>query len=153
MKKPLDILNHIGMILIFMIFVYPFYYVFILSISDPGRPLNNVYLWPNGFSIVPYTSILKQSYFGNAFMISILRTVLGTILTLFCCSLFGFILSKKFFLKKLIYRMLVVTMYVNAGLIPYYITIKMYNLMDNFLVNIIPAAISAFYIVLIKTFL
>lgn len=44
-------------------------------------------------------------------------------------------------------------MYLNAGLIPYYLTIKAYGLRNNFLVYIIPGAISAFYIILIKTFI
>ena len=55
--------------------------------------------------------------------------------------------------RKIIYRMVVITMYFSSGLIPWYLTMKLYHLNNTFLVYVLPTAISAYYIVLLKTFM
>lgn len=141
------------MLILVIMCTYPFYYILIISVSDASKSLGDVFVAPVGFSLDAYSTLLAQKDIFTALVISISRTVLGTIITLFCCSFFAFILTKKFTFKKVIYRMLIVTMYFNAGLIPWYITMKTYMLKDNFLLYIIPSAISAFFVILIKTFI
>ncbi len=55
--------------------------------------------------------------------------------------------------RKFVYRFVVITMYIGAGLIPYYITMKAYHLKDTYFLYIIPGIINAFYVILIKTFI
>ena len=88
-------------------------------------------------------------------MVSVSRTVIGTVVTVLACAFFSYLLTQKALpARKLIYRFLVITMYFNAGLIPtYLIYAKTYGLQNRFLVYILPYAINAFYIVLIRTFI
>jgi multiple sugar transport system permease protein/putative aldouronate transport system permease protein len=67
--------------------------------------------------------------------------------------LLGYLFSKKEMpQKKFLYRMVIITMYLSAGIIPTYITYKLYGLINSFWVYILPNIVSAYYVVLIKTF-
>ncbi len=148
-------LSNIILLSVFMLFcIYPFYYILIYSLSDPQKAITGITLLPSGFTFYNYNRILQTDAIYGAALISLLRTVIGTVVTVVCCSLFAYILTKpKLYFRKFIYRFLVITMYLNAGLIPFYLTIRAYGLRNNFLVYILPCAISAFYIILLKTFI
>jgi len=134
--------------------IYPFYYVIIYSISDPDLVVKGVYLMPQGFDVTVYKKLFEQNDMVGAAFISLLRTVLGTSITVICTSFLAFLMTRQeMFGRKFVYRLVIVTMYVGAGLVPVYITYKYYHLLDNFLVYIIPGAISAYYMILIKTFM
>lgn len=152
--KLFDIVTCLIFGLIVLICIYPFYYIFIYSISDPGEVAKGIFLLPAGFSLENYKEILEMKGIFEAFGISVLRTVLGTALTVLSCALYGYLVTKKELpFRKFFYRLAVITMYLNAGLIPVYLTIKAYGLRNNFLVYILPVMLSAYYIILIKTFI
>jgi putative aldouronate transport system permease protein len=149
-----NIINYCLLFLICFICFYPFYYVFIYSISDPSEAAKGVYMYPRGFSLSTYLQVFKLNNLLHSVWISVLRTVSGTILTLFCCSLFAYFLSKREMLfRVIIYRIVIASMYLNAGLVAVYLTYSGLGLKDNFLVYILPLAVTGFYIVLIKTFI
>lgn len=148
-----DLTNGFLMIVIFLLCLYPFYYVLIYSLSDPTEAQKGVYLLPRAFTLINYSRIFQLPGIANAAVISFARMVLGTIITVVCCSMFAYLVSKReMYLHKLLYRLLVITMYFNSGLIPWYLTMKMYHLNNSFLLYIIPSGISAFNVILIKTF-
>lgn len=134
---------------------YPFFYIFLYSISDPVlAERGGIYLLPQGFTLLNYLSAFKLPNIAHAAFISLARTVAGTMLTVFCSSLFAYIVTKKeLFARKLMYRYLIITMYLHAGLIPTYILYKVLGLQNNFLVYILPGAVSAFYVILVKTYI
>jgi putative aldouronate transport system permease protein len=153
-SKVFDIANYLLLTLFVLLCIYPFYYVFIYSISDPSKVVQGVFLLPAGFKLETYKNILSLPYIKNSFFISVARTVVGTLLTVVCCSFFAYLLTKdKMLFRKLVYRLLVVTLYINAGLIPWYITMKILQLDDNFLLYILPTAVSGFFVILIKTYI
>jgi len=153
-SRFLDVINILLLILFLIVCIYPFYYVFIYSISDPRLAQGGVYLWPAGFSFEVYATVFQLADLPHAFLISVLRTVVGTIVTVFSCSMLAFLITQEDFrIRKIVYRFLVVTMYFNAGLIPWYITIRLIGLTDSFWVYILPTAVSAFYVILLKTFM
>ena len=99
------------------------------------------------------TGCSKSNIFHAAF-ISVARTVLGTGLTVFCSALFGYLVTKdKLRFRRFFYRAVVITMYLNAGLIPTYILYKKLHLINSFLVYILPGAVSGYYVILIKTYI
>lgn len=149
-----DVLNIVLLSLLALATMYPFYYIFIYSISVPEEALKGVYLIPRGFSLQNYVHIFKQDNILWAFFISVARTVVGTVLTLLCCTAFSYGISKRNVpFRKLMYGAVIVTMYISPGLIPWYITMKSYGLQNNFLLYILPGLMVAFYIVLIKTYI
>lgn len=149
-----SIINYIFLSILLIACIYPFYYIFIYSISIPVEAEKGIYLLPAGFTLKNYMSVLSLPGIGNSALVSLTRTVLGTIITIACSSLLAYLMTKKeMYFRTVLYRILVVTMYFNAGLIPYYLTIKMYHLNQSILLYIIPGAISAYYVILIKTFI
>ena len=146
--------NYLMFGLFTLICIYPFYYILIYSLSDTTKASMGVYLLPEGFTLYNYYSLLTNEGIANAALITVLRTVTGTALAVFCTALFGYLLTKKELpFRRLIYRLVVMTMYINAGLIPYYMMIKAIGLRNSFFVYIIPYAVGAFNLILIKTFI
>lgn len=158
MKKTTNIkiiprfLLSVMILLVLIVTLYPFYYVFIVSISDPSR-LYNIFLVPHGFTLQAYKSVFSYRNILGASVISVARTFIGTMLTVIASSFFAYLMTKNYPGRKLFYRLLVVTMYLNAGLIPWFITMKAYGLSDSFLLYVVPTMLTAFYVILVKTFI
>ncbi len=134
---------YVVMILLAFMCFYPFYYVFIYSISDPVLAQQGVTLLPKGFSLINYQKVIQLDGIVQSFMISLARTVFGTAITVVACSFFAYLVTQNLYARKVIYRFVIFTMYFNAGLIPMYLTYRMYHLTNTFWVYIIPSAISA----------
>lgn len=140
----------------FMLFIllcaYPIWYILIQSLSGSIVSGKAVFV-PYRFTLDNYRQVFALQGVFHAFLISVLRTVIGAGLSITCCMLLGYLFSKEDMpFRKFLYRMLVITMYVSGGLIPTYLTIKTYGLLNNFWVYILPMMISAYYVILIKTY-
>ena len=150
-----DVINLVVFLSLVFVCVFPFYFMFINTISSSDQiARGNVTFYPIGVHFLNYVNVLKISAIWKAAGVSAARTILGTLLTVFMCSFFAYLMTKKvMFMRTFIYRFLIVTMYFNAGLIPWYITMKNLGLMDNFFVYVLPGALSAFNVILIKTYI
>ena len=115
--------------------------IYILIVNDGRDALRgNIGLLPRVFSLESYKSILSDVAVYQAAWISASKTVIITLLNLFWTSMLAYALSRReYVLRKPITILMVLTMYVNAGLIPNYLLIsKTLNLSNNYLVYIIP---------------
>ncbi len=112
-------------------------------------------LWPRVFSVEAYKSLLSDKLTYNAFGISVARTVITTFLNLFFTSMLAFALSRKeYIFRKFITLAVVLTMYVNAGLIPNFLLIhRTLKLSKTFWVYIIPTMFSCFNMIVIRTYI
>ncbi len=148
-------INYTLMVLFALICIYPFYYIFIISLSNPQEAAKGgVFLFPKGITLFNYANVIKLKGIPNAAFVSVARAVVGTIVTVFSCAIFGYVITKKeLVLRKFFYRMVVITMYLNAGLIPWYITMRTLGLQNNFLLYILPWAVNGFFLILIKTYI
>ena len=133
---------------------YPFYYIFIYSISDPGLARTGVWFWPKGFSLETYRQLFENNDIASAFLISVARTTIGTAITIICTAILAFLVTRREMVgRKFVYRYTVITMYISAGMIPWYILMKTYHLDNSFLLYIIPGAIDAYFMILMKTYM
>ena len=145
-------------ILIFAIFAiicaYPFYYLIINSISANDLSASGkVNFLPHGFQLENYVKVFQLNGLGTAAMVSLGRTVIGTICTVLASVYLGFMFTQqRMWHRKLWYRFMVITMYFNAGLIPMYMTMKTVHLTNSFWVYIIPAIVQPFNIIMAKTY-
>ena len=153
-ERLFTVFSYIMMTVFMIICIYPFYYILIYSISDPVKANFGVFLLPVGLDFTSYIRILTRPDIPGAFIISILRTVSATVLTVLASSMFAYLMTQKHILfKKFIYRFVIITMYLHAGLIPWYVTMRAYGLGNNFLLYILPGAVNAFFIILVKTYI
>lgn len=153
--QAFDVCNALILGAFALVCMYPFYYLVIYSLSNSVEAARSeLWLWPAGFTIENYRYLIAKPDVLNATMISASRALLGTVITLFCSSLYAYLLSKpQLPFRRVMYRMLVITMYLNCGLIPYFIVMKAYHLNNNYLLYILPTAVGAFYVVLVKTYI
>lgn len=149
-----NVINYIIFGLFALICVYPFYYIFINTISannlsDQGK----INFWPQRVHFSNYKSAFAIPGLLNAFEVSVARTVIGTVLTVLFAVFLGFMFTRESMWKrKFWYRFVVATMYFNAGIIPWYLTMQNLHLTNNFWGYILPAIINPFFIILAKTY-
>lgn len=150
----LSVLTYIIYTFFAFVCVYPFYYIFINTISSNELSARGkITFWPKEIHFTNYVNVSHIPDLLNALKISVLRTVIGTVLTVICAAFLGYMFTRQTMWKrKLWYRFVVATMYFNAGIIPWFITMKNLGLYNSFWVYIFPMIVSPFYIVLCKTF-
>lgn len=149
-----DFINGLFFFLFTLACIFPFYYLFINTISD-NRAVQQglVNLYPVGFHLDNYISLLNVSELFDAAWITISRTILGTVTMVLASAFVGFLVTQqKMFARKFVYRFIVVTMFFNAGLIPWYTNMNMLGLTNNFWGYIIPGIVQPFNIILAKTY-
>ncbi|THF73187.1 carbohydrate ABC transporter permease [Cohnella fermenti] len=135
--------------------VFPFYYLFINTISDNNLSATGyITFYPRGIHFDNYLEVLKIKGLGTAAFVSLYRTVVGTVLTVGASAFLGYLFTKKeMWGRQTSYRFVIVTLYFSAGLIPWYITMHNLHLTNNYLAYVLPSIISPFNIILVKTFI
>ena len=149
-----NIVNYLIFGLFTLICAYPFYYLIINTISGNDLSASGaINFWPQNLHIQNYVQVFKLNGLGTAALVSLARTVIGTACTVLVSAYLGFMFTQeKMWHRKLWYRMIVITMYFNAGLIPMFMTMKSLHLTNSFWVYVIPAIVQPFNIILVKTF-
>ncbi|MEK5253742.1 carbohydrate ABC transporter permease [Paenibacillus sp. FSL F4-0125] len=134
--------------------VYPFYSIIINTISaNDLSAKGEIVFWPKGIHFQNYIDVFKIPGLWNAFVISLGRTVIGSLLTVGASAFLGFMFAQEdMWGKKFWYRFTILTMFFNAGIIPWYLTMRSLHLTNNFLAYILPAIVAPFFIILVKTF-
>jgi len=149
-----NIFNYTFFILFTFLCLYPLWYVACYSISVPQQAKEyGVTFFPRGFTFTNLTQVLSLDGLFHSMLISVLRTVIGGGATVICCMWLGYVFTKeKMPARKFFYRFMIITMYVGGGMIPTYLVFKSYGLLNTFAVYIVPSLISAYYVILIKTY-
>ena len=154
MDWAFEIFNYTFFILFTLACLLPFWYVLAYTLSDPQEAERGITMIPRSLTLFNYIQILQLRGIYMAAFISVARTVVGTFLTVMATAFFAFLVSKpEMYFRKLIYRGTIITMYVGAGLIPYYIWIGMLGLRNTFWVFVIPSMVGAFFVILMKTYM
>ena len=154
--RVFPIVNTIILCLVMFITLYPVLNTVAYSFNDGTDALRgNIGLWPRVFSLESYRSILSDKAVYQAAWISASKTVIITLLNLFWTSMLAYVLSRReFVLRKFMTIIFVLTMYVNAGLIPNYLLIsRTLHLSNSYLVYIIPTMFSCFNMIVIRTYI
>ena len=150
------ICNGIFLCILMFITLYPVLNTVATSLNDGVDAVRGgIGLLPRKFSVEAYKTLLSDELTYSAFGISVARTVITTILNVVLTSMLAFALSRKeFVLRGFITLMMVLTMYINAGLIPNYLLItKTLQLNKSFWVYIIPTMFSCFNMIVIRTYI
>lgn len=134
--------------------LFPFIHVIAQSLSSHRAIVSGeVFLLPKEITLYAYQSVLADKRFINAFGISVARTVIGTVFSVFLTCLMAYPLSKHYIKGRgIILFMVVFTMLFSGGMIPTYLIVKGTGLLNTFWAYIIPPAISAFNLIIVKNF-
>ncbi len=152
--RIISIVTYIVYSIFAFVCAYPFYYIFINTISSNDlSQRGKVIFWPKEVHFNNYIQVMKISGLFQAMKVSVARTVIGTIVTVLAAAFLGYMFTREtMWHRKLWFRLVAATMYFNAGIIPWFITMDNLGLRNNFWVYIFPVAVQPFYIILCKTF-
>lgn len=152
--RLISIITYIVYSIFAFVCAYPFYYIFINSISSNQlSERGKVIFWPKEVHFTNYASVMKITGLFDAFKMSLARTVVGTAIAVFSSAFLGYMFTRNtMWGRKFWFRFVAATMYFNAGIIPLYITMTNLHMLNTFWVYILPMAISPFYMILCKTF-
>jgi multiple sugar transport system permease protein/putative aldouronate transport system permease protein len=153
--RPFAVWNYVGFALFALLCAYPFWYLVVNSVSaNDLSAAGDIRLFPQGLHLSNYSQILKLDGLTGAAVVSIARTVIGTAATVLASAFLGFMFTQERLWKRALwYRLVIITMYFNAGLIPVYVTIKTMGLTNSFWVYVLPAIVQPFNIILVKTYI
>ena len=150
-----DSLNFLFMALIMFITVYPFWNTIAVSFNAAADTTRGgITFRPRIFTLQNYRAVFSSGAIFNAFFVSVARTVIQTVLGVFLTSMLAFALSRRdFIFRKFFTLILVLSMYINAGLIPNYFLIRSLGMINTFWVYVVPGLISAFNFIVIRTYM
>jgi putative aldouronate transport system permease protein len=150
-----DKINYALMALLMFITLYPFWNTIAVSFNvaaDTTR--GGITFWPRIFTMQNYRAVFTSGTIYNAFFVSIARTVIQTVTGVYFTSMLAFALSRKnYIFRKPFTLILVLSMYINAGLIPNYFLIRSLGMINSFWVYVIPGMVSAFNFIVIRTYM
>lgn len=149
-----DIITYIISGLLLLITLYPMYFVVIASFSDPTAvSLGNVTFLPKGFSLKGYKALFEYEEIWTGYKNTIIYTVLGTMTSLCVNIPAGYALSRKdLFGKKYIRFLYIIPMFFGGGMVPTYLAIKSYGMIDTVWAMILPGVACIFYIIVARSF-
>ena len=154
-SKVFDVCNVLFMLLFAFIMIYPFWNQLVISFNEGSDTVKGgLTFWPRVFTLDNYTYIFKHSSIGRGALISVLRVSVGTVLTIFCTGLLAYVTTIRHFIGRNFIRLVfVITMYFGGGLIPTYLLYTQLGLTETFTVYWLPSLFSAYYMILIASFI
>ena len=151
---PLDVVIFLILLTFALMIIFPFYYLFIVSITPQHiYAKNNFLLWSPQPTFEAYNQVFSNKNIWNGLGITCILLFGGTLYQLFFTVITGYALSRSNWLgKNFVMNLILVTMFFGGGLIPYYVLIKSLHMIDTIWVMIIPGAIDTFNMLLMRNY-
>ncbi|RAV11914.1 carbohydrate ABC transporter permease [Paenibacillus contaminans] len=149
-----DALNALLLVLLSIATLYPMLYVLFSSVSDPAQLLKHrgLLFLPQGFSLDAYKAVFRNPNIITGYVNTLFYVGVGTTLNILMTALAAYGLSRKHVMwKNPVMFMIVFTMFFGGGLIPSYLLVQNLGMLDTRWALIIPGAVSAYYIIIMRT--
>jgi putative aldouronate transport system permease protein len=152
--RIINIVTAVLCILVLIVTVYPVYYCLIFSFNDGKDAAKQaLYFWPRKFSLENYKIVFQNKAIYPAFIMTMLRSIVGTVLAVFCMAMAAYALSKDNLKGRKVYMIMgVITLYFSAGVVQSYLLYRELRLLDSFWVYILPNIFQFYYIILFISF-
>jgi putative aldouronate transport system permease protein len=148
-------LNSLFLLLIAFVTLYPFWTTIAVSFNDAMDTMRGgITFLPRKFSLFNYKVLFQTNAIPHAFMVTFARTAINLVTSVFFTAMIAFVLSRReFVMLKPFTVILILSMYISAGLIPTYFLMLRLRLVNTFLVYIIPGIVNAFNFVVMRTYI
>jgi putative aldouronate transport system permease protein len=149
-----SMINGLLLIVVGIATLYPVLYITVVSLSETSFVVQGkVWLWPRGFNLDAYRQVLEDSKIPRAYLNTVLYTALGTFINLLMTAIAAYPLSQRtFFGRKYFMLLIILTMFLQPGIIPNYLIVQKFGLLDTIWALVIPNAIWTFELIILKTF-
>lgn len=155
-SKILDVVIYVSLIILMIITLYPIIYIFSVSVSSTtAYESGRVVFLPVEFNLEAYKVILEAGTIPRSFINSVIYTVVYTVVSLLMTTTMAYPLSRskdRVAFKGFFSKLVIFTMFFNAGIIPNYLVVKGLGLMDSMWALILPSAISTYNLVVMRSF-
>lgn len=153
--RVFTVISWIVLIAILIVVAYPLYFIIIASFSNPTMVYQGkIRLIPKGITLLGYTRTFANKNLWLGYRNTICYAIVGTTLNVFLTMTAGYALSiRKMFGRRVVLFLITFTMYFGGGIIPTYFLIKDLHLLNNFWVMILPGAVSAYNLMIARSFL
>lgn len=143
---PGQVIIYMILAIVFVVEFYPFFYTLFMAVMPYDEFVKKaVHAFPSGFTLYYISEVLKNAQLARSFANSILRTVVGTTLSVIVTTMTGYALSRRELRGRHFLNLLfIIPMWISAGMIPYYLTIRAVGLLNSFWAMIFPGLISSF---------
>ncbi|MHA2857610.1 carbohydrate ABC transporter permease [Paenibacillus lautus] len=148
------IINTLILTCLAIITVYPVVYITAVSLSATSEVVQgNITLFPKGFNLDAYAQVLNDDRVPRAYLNTIFYTALGTAINLLLTAVAAYPLARKnFFGRKFFLLAIIMTMFLNPGIIPNYLIVSELGLLDSVWALVLPNAIWTFELLILKSF-
>lgn len=152
--RPFDLALHLVLALLALLTLYPFYNVLILSFSNIQAISGHTpYLWFWAMDLEGYRTIVKDPYFFSSLGNTLFVTIIGTGINMLLSVAGAYVLSKKKLpARNALLTLVVIPMLFSGGMIPTYLVMKDYRLIDSIWSMILPCAVSSYYVIIMKNY-
>ncbi|GGG83605.1 carbohydrate ABC transporter permease [Paenibacillus radicis (ex Gao et al. 2016)] len=152
--RSLTLFIYAALVIIAFTTFYPFWNAAVVSLNKGmDTALGGITFWPRAFTLENYEVVFQDKRILEAFYISVMRTVIGTIASILMTAIFAYGMTKRELMGRKFYMIAcIITMYFSGGLIPTFLVIRGLGLMDSFWVFIIPGLISVWNMIIFRTF-
>lgn len=153
-ERLFHFLNGLFLTVLSLSMLAPMLHVLAISLSsDEYVKLNQIFLWPQGFNTTVYQIIFTQAQMWRAMGVTCFITIAGTLAYLFFTSTMAYALSRSMMPgRKLILKLIIVTFIFSIPLIPKFLVIKNLGMINTYWALILPGAVGAFGVIIMKTF-
>nr|WP_202887540.1 carbohydrate ABC transporter permease [Cohnella zeiphila] len=139
---------------VLIVILYPLVYIASASLSSPlAVSSGKVWLWPVNFSLAGYEAVFRNPQVVLGYANSFFYTIFGTLISTTLTVLVAYPLSRRsFYGRNVLMIFIVITMLFNGGLIPEYLIVKQFGMVDTRWALLIPKAIAVWQIIIARTF-
>ena len=152
--KLFDIILYILFGILALITIYPFYTVFIVSFSNTKASVeHSPYILPYVFDLEGYKAIMNDVFFFKSLIVTIFVTVVGGTLNMVFSIIAAYVLSRRGLIgRKFLLSLILFTMFFSGGMIPTYLVISDFKLVDNVFSMILPTMLNTYYVIIMKNY-
>ncbi len=158
-KSKVDLLfDTFNILLVFFVMVitlYPFLHILAISLNDPvDTTVGGITIFPRVLTFSSYQTVFNYPNLYQSMLVSVARTVIGTALTLLVTGLASYALSTPdLWGFKFLNKIFIISMFISAGIVPMFLLYQQINIYNTFLVYILPPAFSAYYMILLRSYI
>jgi len=152
-RRIFQVINYLLLLLLCASIILPFMHVIAVSLSDAEEVKKlNVGIWPKGFLLGAYKTVVTDEVFLRSFINTVFITVVTSVASILVNLLAAYAFSREFFGKKILNYVFVVTLFFSGGLIPTYILMTKYlGLYNRYAALILPSIVSFYTIIIMKS--
>jgi putative aldouronate transport system permease protein len=151
--RVFTVFNYTFFVLLGATMVYPLWYMLMLSLSSEYA-VSTLYLWPQGFTLDVYRQIIEAGNVFVGYRNSFIIVTLGTFISLTVTVFAGYALSRRWLYgRRVISTLIVFTMLFNGGIIPTFLVVRSYGMVDTLWALMLPTAVNVYNLLIMTRFL